>query len=144
MAILQQLRCTGTVTFLDNSKKLGSATVLNGQAVWQKSYPSKMSHLITAIYSGNQNHSTAALTEQIVKLPVATKTKVTTSGSPSHFAQSVTFTAAVTSVLGVPPDGEMVNFFDGSQLLGSGALASGTTAFTTSSLSVGTHTINAT
>jgi len=45
--------------------------------------------------------------------------------------------------LGAPPDGELVNFYDGTQFLGSAALASGTATYPTSSLSVGTHTINA-
>jgi hypothetical protein len=135
---------SGTVTFVDNGKTLGSATVTNGQAVWQTSYPKAKNHNIIASYSGNQNDSSAGLTELIVKLPVATKLKLTTSGSPIHLGQPVTFTAGVTSVLGVPPDGELVNFYDDTQFLGSGALASGTATYTTSSLSVGTHKINAT
>jgi hypothetical protein len=134
---------SGTVTFVDNGKSLGSSAVANDQAVWQISYPKAASHTITASYSGNQNDSSGSMTEKIVKLPVATKTKVTTSSSPSHLGQPVTFTAAVTSVLGAPPDGELVNFYDGTQFLGSAALASGTATYPTSSLSVGTHTINA-
>jgi hypothetical protein len=135
---------SGTVTFVDNGKTLGSSTVTNGQAVWQIAYPKLQKHVITATYSGSQNDSAGSLVEQIVKVPVATKTKVTSSGSPSHLGQPVTFTAAVSSLLGAPPDGELVNFFDGTQLLGSTALASGTATYATSSLSAGTHTINAT
>ncbi len=134
---------SGTVTFFDGTKKLGFSTVANGQAVWQVSYSQKMNHQITAFYTGNQNDSSAGVSERIVQPPVATKTKVTSSGSPSHSGQPVTFTATVTSEVGAPPDGELVNFYDGSQLLGSVALAGGAAMYTTSSLPVGTHRINA-
>jgi len=72
------------------------------------------------------------------------KTLVTTSGSPSFVGQPVTFTATVTSAQGKIPDGELVTFYDGTTTLGSVALASGTAAFTTSSLSVREHIIKAT
>src|SRR5271154_7283053 len=63
------------------------------------------------------------------------------SASPSSYAQPITFTAAVTSGVGVTPTGT-VNFNDGSTTIGSGTLnASGVATFTTSSLAVGTHSI---
>jgi hypothetical protein len=49
----------------------------------------------------------------------------------------------VTSKYGSIPDGELVKFYDSSKLLGSVALAGGRAAFTTSTLSVATHTIKA-
>jgi len=72
-----------------------------------------------------------------------TTTVLSTSGSPSQFGQAVTFTATVSSTYGAIPDGEFVKFFDGSKLMGSVALQSGTAAYTTSTLSVGTHAIKA-
>lgn len=77
-------------------------------------------------------------------VPYPTKTSVSTSGSPSFVGQAVTLTATVTSTHGTIPDGELVTFYDGTTALGSAALASGTAAFTTSSLSAKTHTIKAT
>jgi len=56
----------------------------------------------------------------------------------------VTFTATVTPTQGTIPDGELVTFYDGTATLGSAALASGTAAFTTSSLAAKLHTIRAT
>src|SRR5271157_3274504 len=70
--------------------------------------------------------------------------KMSTSGTPSFVGQPVTITAAVTSKYGTIPNGELVTFYDGSASLGSVALAGGTAAYTTSSLSVKTHTIEAT
>ena len=75
---------------------------------------------------------------------LATRTVVTTSGSPSQVGQSVTFTAAVTSRFGLIPDGELMTFADGKTTLASVPVAGGTAAFTTSSLSGKTHTIKAT
>ena len=41
------------------------------------------------------------------------------------------------------PDGELVKFYDGTNLLASVPLTGGVAAYTTSTLSVGTHTIKA-
>jgi hypothetical protein len=65
---------------------------------------------------------------------------LTSSLNPSNFGQSVTFTATVT---GVSPTGT-VTFKDGGTVLGTGTLnANGQATFTTSSLSVGSHSITA-
>jgi hypothetical protein len=56
----------------------------------------------------------------------------------------VTFTAAVNWTYGTVPDGELVTFFEGTTAIGTGTTASGSAKFTTSSLTVGTHTIKAT
>jgi hypothetical protein len=69
---------------------------------------------------------------------------LTTSGSPSHVGQPATFTATVTWIYGTVPDGELVAFFNGTAMIGTGATASGVAKFTISSLTVGTHTIKAT
>jgi YVTN family beta-propeller protein len=73
----------------------------------------------------------------------ATKTRLTTSGSPSQQGQPVTFTAAVTNKYGSIPDGETVTFYDRKNLLGTAQLSGGVASFTTSTLSVGKHVIKA-
>ncbi len=61
--------------------------------------------------------------------------------NPSAYNQPVTFTATVTSSSSTVATGT-VNFMDGATMIGSGTLnASGVTTFTTSTLSVGTHSI---
>src|SRR5882672_8226988 len=69
------------------------------------------------------------------------KVTLTSSGNPSQAGQTVTFTAVVTSVQGAPPDGENIVIKDGTKILGSVTLSSGTASFSTSSLKAGTHTI---
>jgi len=101
--------------------------------------------LITATYSGDTANATSTsdtLTEYVGLAP--TTTTLTTSGSPSHVGQPVTFTAAVKWTYGTVPDGELVTFFKGTTMIGTGTTASGVAKFTTSSLTVGTYTIKAT
>ena len=75
-----------------------------------------------------------------------TTTALASSANPSISGQSVTFTATISTAGTTSPTGT-VQFFDGSTLLGTGALrtASGVTTatFTTSTLAVGTHAIMA-
>ena len=71
-----------------------------------------------------------------------TATALTSSLNPSVLGQSVTFTAHVTSSSGTP--GGTVNFYDGATSLVSATLASGSASFSTSSLTVGSHSVTAT
>lgn len=73
-----------------------------------------------------------------------TTTTLVSSLNPSVVGQPVTFTAAVTSTAGTPPNGEIVTFNNGSAVLGTGSLSGGRALLTTSSLSIGTSTITAT
>jgi hypothetical protein len=79
----------------------------------------------------------------LLKDTEATTTVLTTSGSPSHVGQSVTFTAGVTWTGGPVPDGELVTFYDGTTVIGTKTTASGVATFATSSLTARTHTIKA-
>jgi hypothetical protein len=78
--------------------------------------------------------STAAL--------LASSTTVVSSHNPSVYGQAVSFTATVTA-LGIPPLTGSVTFMDGGTNLGTVALSGGTAAFTTSTLSAGSHSITA-
>jgi hypothetical protein len=136
---------TGTVTFQDGGTAVATVSVANSQAAYSTTYSKGGAHAITAVYSGDGNNvsSTSGVLMEYVAI-YASKTVVTTSGSPSHVGQPVTFTATVTSEHGAVPDGELVTFYDGKTEIGTGATASGVATFTTSSLSAKTHTIKAT
>lgn len=73
-----------------------------------------------------------------------THTSVVSSGSPSQYGQSVTFTATVTDTTDstVTPSGT-VTFKEGTVTLGTGTLSGGQASFTTSTLSVASHSIMA-
>ncbi|MGA9643097.1 MAG: FG-GAP-like repeat-containing protein [Terriglobales bacterium] len=138
---------TGTIVFQDGGSTVATVPMVGNQAAYSTSYSSPGTHSMTATYSGDTNNArsvSATLVEQIIKGGFASETVLTTSGSPSPGGQPVTFTATVTSARGTIPDGELVTFYDGITQLGSVPLASETAAYTTLSLSVGTHVIKAT
>ncbi|MGB7333499.1 MAG: FG-GAP-like repeat-containing protein, partial [Terriglobales bacterium] len=136
---------SGTVEFTGGGIE-ATVPLANNQAVFSTS-ELVGAPAITALYSGvlhvAEGSQSAPLTEFVRS--AITKTALTTSGSPSLVGQPVTFTATVTTNPrnGTIPDGELVTFSDGSTTLGSAPLASGTAAFTTSTLSAKKQTITA-
>ena len=135
---------TGTITFHDGSATVATVSLANNQAAYLAKYKSGGVHTITALYSGDLNNlasTSTPLTEYVESY--ATKTTLTTSGSPSQFGQVVTFTAKVTPIRGTIPNGESVTFYDGNTAIGTGLTASGVATFATSSLKAVTHTIKA-
>ena len=72
-----------------------------------------------------------------------TTTTLTASPNPSISGEAVTFTATVSSAAGAPPDGETVNFMKGTAVLGTGTLSGGEASFMTSSLPLGTSSVDA-
>jgi Bacterial Ig-like domain (group 3)/FG-GAP-like repeat len=135
----------GAVTFADGAVPLATVALTNNQATFSTSYSSGGSHAITASYSGILNVAEGSRSDTLAEYAtVATKTVVSTSGSPSMVGQPVTFTATVTSTHGVIPDGEQVNFYQGTTLLGSASLSGEKATFTTSALSAKTKSVKAT
>ena len=138
---------TGTVQFFDGVTSLGSSA-LNGSGVATLSTSSLSvgGHSITAVYGShsNFNGSTSSILTQVVNR-ANTSTALTNPTNPSVFGQSVTFTATVTAVApGAGTPTGTVQFFDGVTSLGSSALnGSGVATLSTSSLSVGGHSITA-
>ena len=100
-------------------------------------------NIITAVYEGDSNDSgsTSTAVNQIVL--AATKTTLSSSPNPSTYGEAVTFTAVVASGAGTPPDGESVSFMKGKTVLGTGTLSGGSATFTTSTLKIGTTTVEA-
>ena len=134
------------VNFSDGTNPIGTGTTAGGVATLTTSALVAGTHVIGASYVGDAKlkPSHGQVTQIVSVPPVAAKTVVSTSGSPSLLGQPVTFTALVSSQYGRIPDGELVTFYDGSAELGTGKTASGAASFTTSSLTAATHTIKAT
>lgn len=139
---------TGTVTFMDGANTLAWNVALNGlQAAFTSSSLSVGPHSITAVYSGDGNFksSTGNLTGGQVVNKASTSIMVSNLVNPSILNQSVTFTATVGVTApgaGTPTGG--VNFMDGAITLAANVALNGPQAtFTTSSLSVGSHSITA-
>lgn len=135
---------TGSVTFKDGSATLGTATLDgSGQATFSTSSLAGGSHSITAVYGGDASYATSTSPVLVQNVSqTSSATSVASSANPSAYGMSVTFTATVT-VSGGTPTGT-VTFKDGSTILGTGTLGGGgQAALSTSSLSVGSHSITA-
>ena len=136
---------SGMVTFWDGATVIGQAPLdPSGVVFITRSNLDPGAHNITATYASDTLFaaSSAGIT-QIVQN--GTLVGVTSSSSPSSFGQLVTFTATVSSANSAPgtPTGS-VTFKDGATLLAIVPLdASGHAAFSTSALSIGSHTVTA-
>jgi hypothetical protein len=136
---------SGSVSFMNGSKSLGSAPVTLGKAALSNTFSTAGTDSITAVYAGDANNrtSTSAVLSQVVTVDPTTTT-IASSGSPAYAGQPVTFTATVTSSYGAIPDGEAVTFYDLATSIGTGNTTGGVATMTTSSLTSGVHSITAT
>ncbi len=136
---------TGTVQFSDGATPLGTPVAVNGsgEATFTTSSLTVGSHTITADYSGTATLATSS--DDVVQVVrAATSVGLVSDNNPSADGESVTFTATVTSG-GNPVTSGTVQFSDGATPLGTPVAVdgSGEATFTTSSLTVGSHTITA-
>ena len=142
---------TGTVTFMDGAATLGTGTLgtSGGQttATFSTSSLATGSHNITAVYGGDSSFTGSTSGTLVQVVAVASSTAISSSQNPSNSGDPVTFTATVTTSGSGTPTGT-VTFTDGGSTLGTTSLSTSggvtTATFTTSSLSVGSHSITAT
>jgi hypothetical protein len=138
---------TGTVTFLDGTKTLGSMTLdSTARATFSTASLSRGNHAINVNYSGDTKFLASSYTgfgEPVQK--DATTATVTASANPAVVGTTVTFTAALQASspgAGIPTG--TVTFLDINTMLGTGTLnAAGKATFTMSALALGTHAISA-
>lgn len=135
---------TGSVTFRDGSTVLGTVALSGSQAALNISSLLLGSHTLNATYNGDSNFgiSVSSNVTQVINQG-STTTALTSNTNPSVFAEAITFTAMVTPGNPSIPATGNVTFFDGSTSLGTVALSGGTATFTTSSLSVASHSMTA-
>jgi hypothetical protein len=97
---------------------------------------------VTASQAGGTNYTAAApVTQTIVVAQAPASVSLVASANPVLVTNAVTFKATVASADGTPTGS--VSFLDGTTLLGSVVLSSGTASYTTSSLDAATHSITA-
>lgn len=135
---------TGTVTFLNGATVMAMLTLVNGSASLSTTYLPVGSTGLSASYSGATGFpaSTSAVVNEVVQALEASYTLLRSSENPSVSGDSVTFTATVTAAVSGIPTGT-VTFMDGAAVLGTGTLSYPNATFTTSTLSVGTHSVTA-
>jgi sugar lactone lactonase YvrE len=137
----------GTVTFFDGMTLLGAAVInSSGIATVSTSALAAGVHSITATYGGDARiyvlGSASLALQQSVQAP--STVAVSSSLNPSYYGNFIAFTATVLSGASSAATGK-VNFYDGTQLIGSGGLSGtpATATITTSGLAAGTHSITA-
>ncbi|RZU42560.1 Ig-like domain-containing protein [Edaphobacter modestus] len=135
---------SGMVTFLDGTVAMGSTT-LNGSGTAALSVLMLVAgdHAVTAVYAGDGNSlgsTSAVLHETVQGTLAATTTTLAASANPVIAGASVTLTAKVAGSGKAVPSGK-VSFVDGGAVLGSAVVSAGAAAWSTSGLSVGSHSI---
>lgn len=136
----------GVVTFRDGSLVIGTGTLnATGATSFTTNQLAVGSHRITAQYGGstNANGSTSPVLMQVVN-PAPTTVTLTGTPNPASVGQQVTLTASITGTLGGVPSSGTVTFADQNGTIGTAPVNAGSAAFSTSTLTAGTHTITAT
>ena len=130
---------TDTVNFYNgppynSTTLLGSGTLHNGVATFTTSVLPTGSDPISAVYVGDPNYLTS--TSSTINVTVS-NIVISSTLNPSLFSQSVTFTATVAAGTG------SVTFYDGSTALATVNLTGHTATYSSSTLTVGLHSITA-
>jgi hypothetical protein len=135
---------SGTVTFSDGGNPIGTGTVnAAGVATFAIATLTAGMHNISADYGGDGNFtgSTSSAFAQNVSASAA-MLSLTAAPNATSFGESTSLTATVVGQNGTPTG--TVTFNDGATELGTTTLdGTGVATFPTSTLSAGTHTINA-
>jgi len=134
----------GSVNFNDGSTTLGTGTLdANGVATFTTSSLSLGSHSVVAAYPGDTNFvpaNSSPLSQQVNQ--ASATLALASSASPSSFNEPVTLTATVTPQYSGSATGN-VTFYDGTIALGTVAVSGNEASFSTSGLTVGSHSLTA-
>ena len=137
---------TGTVQFMLNQTPLGNAVAIqNGQAQFTTNSLPWGSDVIFAFYSGDSNYGPSSDGMFEIVNPLTATVALVTSNASAQQGQNVTFTATVTPTQqgGPAPTGGVQFQLSGSTYFTGVLNASGQTAYSTNTLSVGTYTVGA-
>ncbi|MCT8176736.1 Ig-like domain repeat protein [Variovorax sp. CY25R-8] len=138
----------GMVSFFDGETVIGSALVIDGNAVLMTDRLSIGTHSLRVAYSGDE-WRLASVSKAVNKTiaPAATSARLDFwPSTPITYGQTVTMSVTLTTLvlpgLAPPATGE-VRFYNGNTLIGMATVINGLATLTTSSLPVGASTIRA-
>jgi hypothetical protein len=134
------------VRFYEGSTLLSNGTLSGGQWTysWNTTGHATGTFTISAIAYDSDSTPSAVKTASVTVNPVQTTTTLAAGASESVYGQSVTFTATVSpDILGLGLPTGTVTFMNGTTVLGTGTLSGGVATYTTSLLSIGSHSITA-
>jgi sugar lactone lactonase YvrE len=136
----------GSITYSFDGGSLVTLPLTNGNAQFTITKPNTGTHTVVVAYAQQTNYAAAApQTETFTVTAAPVNVLLTPSSYYAPAGTNLTFQTGVTSWSAGPPDANgSVSFYDGSALLATVPVnASGQASYTSSSLSVGTHTITA-
>ncbi len=136
----------GSITYAYDSNAPVSGALNHSGALFSIAHPDAGTHTVTVAFAQQGNYAAASSrTQQFVVLPAPVRVTLTASSRTAKAGANVTFSAAVSSNAGAPNATGGITFRDGFAVLATVPVSeSGQAAFSTSSLSVGLHTITAT
>jgi len=135
---------TGSVNFLDDGNKIGSApfTGNTGVATFTISTLAVGPHSLTATYAGDSNVGPGASNTQTLTVnPAATSTTVSATPSPGIAGKAITFSATVSALQGSGTITGSVSFTANGQPVCQGSVGSKGGASCTAALAPGTYSI---
>jgi len=140
---------TGTVTFFDGSKQIGTTqTLVGGVATLTTNALTVGSHTISAVYSGDGNYATQTviLAQPEVIVDPSVTLSLSSNADPATPGQAVKYSVQVSASTGNPTPTGTVTFFDNGVQIGTAQTLAGGTAEVTvtyTNLQVGSHVITA-
>ncbi len=144
VAPINGLEPTGQIDFFSNGNRLGTSTLIEGQASFTTSNLDLGLNKISAAYSGDSYFVPAGSSSIEVTNQVPSSTTITLPAANAIAGTAVTFTAAVSPIIdAVGPTGTMQFFADGKQLGNPVPVAGGSAVLTTNALTGGIHQISA-
>lgn len=137
---------TGTVTFAIDGNNASTVPFSGVPVTFTPATPIDAgSHTVTATYSGDANFGGSSASVSQTVNQAGSTTVLSSSGSPTTFGQTVTFTATVTAVSpGSGTPSGLVTFKEGAAIVGTASLnGSGVATLDVITLGVGSHNITA-
>ncbi len=133
------LGASGTITFFDNGRPTGSATLTGQQpATYTASNLTPGAHAFTAAYAGDNSFTASVSPAITLTSPFSNTSLALSTAAPTAVAGApVILTATLTPASA----GGSITFLDGNVILAQQPLAAGQATFTTSTLAVGTHAL---
>jgi hypothetical protein len=134
---------TGSVTFKQAGVPQTTAPLSSGVSQTTLTAPTAGTYGYTALYTGDGTFSGSLSQRLLVTVSAASTTTTVTSSAPlSKLGQSVTFTATIHPEFSGQPTGTVQFYADGNPI-GASSVSGSQAAFSTSSLTLGAHTIQA-
>ncbi|MDP9038675.1 MAG: Ig-like domain repeat protein [Acidobacteriota bacterium] len=132
---------TGSVTFKDGTTTLSTVALASGTASYTTTALATGSHSLTASFTGDSIYGAVTSSTQTLVVALVTPTVTLTAPGTALVGASVALSASVAGTPGTPTGS--VTFKDGTTVLATATLASGTASYTTTALTAGAHSITA-